>query len=187
VDDLIDRFLPEYHFVERHRRTIRAAPVELLTAAKAVRGREARLVAPFFFLRGLPARILGGRADEAAIPRDRPMLDFFTPLAESAEEVVAGIVGRFWQLTDIEAPRIRSPEEFMAFADPTFGKGVINFKVAPVGDGTLLTTETRVLVADPVARARFARYWLVVKPGSTLIRRSVLAAVARRAERSPQS
>ena len=37
-------------------------------------------------------------------------------------------------------------------------------------------------VEDPTARRRFARYWLVVRPFSGLIRMLVLRAAKRRAE-----
>jgi hypothetical protein len=47
---------------------------------------------------------------------------------------------------------------------------------------TLLETETRVLATGPRAKRAFAAYWLVVRPGSGLIRRELLRAVARRAE-----
>jgi hypothetical protein len=48
---------------------------------------------------------------------------------------------------------------------------------------TLLTTETRVYATDPAARRRFARYWRVIYPGSSLIRRMWLRAIRKRAER----
>jgi hypothetical protein len=45
-----------------------------------------------------------------------------------------------------------------------------------------LTTETRVHVADPRSRRKFARYWRVVGPFSGLTRILVLRAAKRRAE-----
>jgi hypothetical protein len=47
---------------------------------------------------------------------------------------------------------------------------------------TLLTTETRVYATDASSRRRFARYWRVIYPGSSLIRRMWLRAVEKRAE-----
>jgi hypothetical protein len=60
----------------------------------------------------------------------------------------------------------------------------MNFRVEPQGEGTLLTTETRVLATDPASRRRFRRYWLVIRAGSGLTRRSWLRAAKRRAEQS---
>jgi hypothetical protein len=58
-----------------------------------------------------------------------------------------------------------------------------NFTVVPRAGGlTELATETRVRCA-PDARASFRAYWLVVRPGSGLIRREMLGAIRRHAER----
>jgi hypothetical protein len=49
-------------------------------------------------------------------------------------------------------------------------------------EGTVLSTETRVLATDAAARRRFRRYWLAIRPFSGLIRRVWLRAIKRRAE-----
>jgi hypothetical protein len=46
-----------------------------------------------------------------------------------------------------------------------------------------LRTETRVLLTDEASRRAFARYWLVVKPFSGLIRRRWLALARERIDR----
>jgi len=48
---------------------------------------------------------------------------------------------------------------------------------------SLLSTETRVYANDAASRRRFAVYWRLIYPGSALIRRMWLRAIARRAER----
>lgn len=58
----------------------------------------------------------------------------------------------------------------------------MNFSVRSADGHTELTTETRVLTTDPVARRQFGRYWRVIRPGSAMIRRSWLGAAKRRAE-----
>jgi hypothetical protein len=45
------------------------------------------------------------------------------------------------------------------------------------GNGTLLSTETRVHATDAATRRAFRRYWLLVRAGSGLIRRDILSAV----------
>jgi hypothetical protein len=44
-------------------------------------------------------------------------------------------------------------------------------------------TETLAATTDPVARAKFRRYWAPVSPGVILIRRSLLLSVETEAER----
>jgi hypothetical protein len=56
-------------------------------------------------------------------------------------------------------------------------KAVIDFRVGAAS----LSTETRVHVADPVARRSFRRYWFVIRPFSGLIRILFLRAARRRA------
>jgi hypothetical protein len=57
-----------------------------------------------------------------------------------------------------------------------------NFTIRPSHEGWVeLRTETRVWCA-PDARRAFRLYWLVVRPGSGLIRRAMLGAIRRRAE-----
>ena len=62
---------------------------------------------------------------------------------------------------------------------------VWNFRVLPRGEqGSVLSTETRVTCGDPASRARFSRYWLVVRPFSGLIRIVMLRAIRRATETS---
>jgi hypothetical protein len=49
------------------------------------------------------------------------------------------------------------------------------------GDGSVLSTETRVHASTPRARRAFRLYWLIVGPFSALIRRRWLRAAARAA------
>ena len=59
----------------------------------------------------------------------------------------------------------------------------MDFRLTPRDDGTDLSSETRVLSTDDATRRRFARYWLIVEPGSTAIRWEVLTAVDVRTRR----
>lgn len=49
---------------------------------------------------------------------------------------------------------------------------------------TTISTRTRVVAKDPFSAAIFLPYWILIRAGSGLIRRELLVAVARRAERS---
>jgi hypothetical protein len=81
---------------------------------------------------------------------------------------------------------VRFPDAAAFHAFDTRGnvKAVLSFTIEARADGvTLLTTETRVLALDEESRRRFARYWLVIRPWSGLVRREWLGAIRRRAER----
>ena len=80
------------------------------------------------------------------------------------EGVVLSLTRQFWRL------RRRG-------AEPP-ATALVEFRAT---DGAL-ATETRVHVPDPASRRKFARYWLVVRPFSGLIRVQVLRAAKRRAE-----
>jgi hypothetical protein len=59
----------------------------------------------------------------------------------------------------------------------------INFRVRDEGGGwCTVTTETRVFATDLAAQRRFARYWRVIYPGSSLLRYTWLRAIRARAE-----
>jgi hypothetical protein len=57
--------------------------------------------------------------------------------------------------------------DFAAFDRPGFSKAALDYTVVPYGTRSILTTETRVVLTDDAARARFRRYWLLgPRPGS---------------------
>lgn len=77
------------------------------------------------------------------------------------EEVVYGMVGKFWKPTiewaDVDAG------EFRDFDEPGYAKLVTSFSVRPYGAArTLLSYETRIVTTDEAARRRFRRYWTVI-------------------------
>ena len=58
----------------------------------------------------------------------------------------------------------------------------MNLRIEDAGPAACtLTTETRVYATDASTRRRFALYWRVIYPGSALIRRMWLRAIAHRA------
>jgi hypothetical protein len=102
--------------------------------------------------------------------------------SRSADELVLGGVGRFWQSSG--GLRRIEPAEFRYFDEPGFAKAAFNFQIDRAGGSTLLRTETRVATTDEHARRSFGRYWRFVYPGSALIRIAWLRAIRRRAERN---
>ena len=182
---LIDRFLPTYDWNEVHSIGIGAAPPVVLDALRRVTADEIRLLRVMLGLRALPGRLLGRPAPS----RGRgPVLEgilrsgFVVLDEERDRELVVGTIGRFWQARPAHAD-FAGGEDFLAFDAPGWAKAAMNFSVADAGAGrTRLSTETRIVVTDARARLRFAPYWLIVRPGSGLIRRMWLRAVKKRAE-----
>ena len=70
-----------------------------------------------------------------------------------------------------------------ALADTAEGsrKVAVSVRCGAAAYGTLLVTETRIVVG-PLAERPFGLYWQLVKPASNMVRRSLLRAIARRAE-----
>lgn len=177
---LIDRYMPEFQFVERHSRVMAAPPEAIWDAILNVSAREIRLLLPFMAIRTLRFRSSKG---------DRPVIETaqasgFLLLAEAPpHDLVLGTVGRFWQFQGGRNCELRTPADFLRFAESGYAKAVINFEAHTEGKRTRVTTETRITTTDVSARRTFARYWFLVHPGSALIRRSWLAAIERRARR----
>lgn len=92
----------------------------------------------------------------------------FEVLARTPTELVVGASGRPWRLT----------ERLRAFDDQRPGtvRFAADFRAEAAPEGTLLSTETRVLAADDRGRRAFRRYWRFVGPFSALIRRRWLRA-----------
>jgi hypothetical protein len=68
-----------------------------------------------------------------------------------------------------------------AWDAPGWVKVAMDFRLVPTRGGTELSSETRVAATDDASRAAFARYWRVIRHGSTAVRWEVLTAVELRA------
>jgi hypothetical protein len=182
----LDEFLPEYDVNEVHSTRVAASPGDTLAAARAVTARELPVAGALMALRRLPAMVRGRSGEVPRRVADAPILDQmsrggFMLLAERPDEVVLGVVGRFWAAHS--GIQKIDPDEFVTFDEPGFAKAVVDFHVESVPGGTVLTTETRIRGTDADARRKFRRYWRIVMPGSALIRREWLRAIRKRAER----
>ncbi len=183
----IDRYLESYNFREFHSTRVHAAPEAVYRAVLEVTADEIRWLKPLMAIRLFPAWLRGKRPHR---PASAPILDVATRGAflylarEPPREVVVGNVGQFWKISGgIAPPKPASPEAFVALDDPAFAKAVMNFATEDAGSGwTLLTTETRIFAPEGNARRRFAAYWRLIYPGSSLIRVGWLEGIKRRAE-----
>jgi hypothetical protein len=133
-----------------------------------------------FRLRGIPA---GSFAPSCFTLDDFLKMRFILLGEKPNEELLLGLVGRFWTASG-ELRRLDA-EGFRGFDEPGYAKAVWNFSLAGRSDGSvLLETETRVYCLDQASRRRFRLYWLLVGPFSGLIRREVLQAIKRSAEKT---
>lgn len=193
---LLDELIPAAEFSERHACEVEASPAASYAAVRRLTALEVWPLAPLMAVRALPLAIRHPRRVARAISagladaRSKPLSEHFLAagfieLGELAgREYVLGVVGRFWTLDGRAVTRIEGHDQFLAFDQPGYAKAAINFLVEPGSDQVEVVTETRVVTTSADARRAFARYWRVVHPGSALIRRSWLAAIRRRAERS---
>lgn len=173
----LDDFLPTYEFSEHHSLAIAAPPERIDDALRTVSLRDIPVARALWALRRLgrswgdPGKPFVDGALDGAVLLDQA----------SGEGLVLGLTGQFWRLRGRDkATRPRTTEEFRAYDRPDACKAVIDFRIGLA----VLSTETRVHVPDPASRRKFARYWLVIRPFSGLIRILLLRAAKRRAERS---
>lgn len=182
----IDRFLPVYDFHEFHETRVHAPPEAVYRAIREVRAEEIRFFKTLIGIRSFPS-IFTRRPRER--PDPRPILDIATGSSflylaqEPPREIVVGTIGRYWQASGEAFPKIETPEAFKAFDLPGFARVAMNFVVEPQANGeSRVTTETRISAPEASARRKFAAYWRLIYPGSSLIRIGWLEAVRRRAE-----
>ena len=104
-------------------------------------------------------------------------------LAEApGREIVVGAITQPWMGNVVF--RALPPDQFRAFRDPGYVKIVWTLRADPAGLAeSMFRTETRVSTTDPSARRKFRWYWARFSPGIVLIRRMMLGAVKREAER----
>jgi hypothetical protein len=191
---LLDELMPRFDVVERHRTVVRAPPSAVHAAIREADLAGGRLTRTLLALRALPAAVIGmlrsPRWELTAWRRPARRLrlaDFeragFRVIAERApEEIVIGLLGRFWTLRGGLRAEV-SEADFRRGPPRGFALAGWNFTVHSLSDGgTKLATETRVWCA-PDARWKFRIYWLFVRPGSGLIRRAMLRSIQREAER----
>jgi hypothetical protein len=188
--------MPRWDFNEVHSVEIAAGPADTFEAIREVTALDVRTLVPLMALRALPVALRHPRQFASRMRRrlgegrSRPVIqDFldsgFIELGVAPDsEIAFGAIGRFWSLIDNQPLEIVDASAFTAFDEPRYVKGALNFVVEPLGEGSRITTETRVVATSLDARRAFGRYWRLILPGSALIRRSWLGAIRRRAERS---
>jgi hypothetical protein len=169
VSYLIDRFLPEYDTSATYSRII-PAPVEVVYRALQERTFGQHPVIRFLFaLRSFAS--FNVRSESRGVRlKDLGSTGFMMLGERPPDEIVIGVVGRFWRPTGNIRKDVK-PEAFMSFFEPGYCKAAWNFRLVAIDERrTEAVTETRVHALDPKSRFRFRLYWTVVGPFSGLIR-----------------
>jgi hypothetical protein len=183
-DALIARYMSSYDISEVHQTRV-AAPASvtarIVNEMDLQRSRTIRAI-----LRGREL-MLGGASTPR--PRNYPLecelvaLGWGVLKEVPGREIVFGAITQPWQPNVIF--RSLAPRSFAAFDSAGYVKIVVTLVVDSVGPGeSIFRTETRVQTTDPVARAKFRRYWSIFSPGILLIRSEALRLVRQEAARA---
>lgn len=181
---LINKYLPDYHFSEKHTIQINAFRNQILKAIIELPPNEISFLFRFlFFIRSIPPKILGRRYI-GFNPHDPLIKQLeekgFKILERNDQEIVLGVIGQFGKLIK---GKIYQIDDFINYNEIGSGKVALNFYLAGNDNEISLSTETRISTSDKKSRRKFAMYWMIVHPGSAVIRRIWLKAVKKRAEK----
>lgn len=184
---LIDNYLPDYQFRERHSLVIAASPTAVMAAAKDYRPESDAFFRRMISLRELPMRVFARlQAAPRPLPQAFGMHNFTLLEQQDHSELVFGLTGRFWH-ADYGLVAIDGGDAFCAYNESGVAKLVLGFTAEAWGDGqTRLFTETRVFCPDRASVRRFTPYWYLIRPVSGLIRRRMLASIAQLAANKEQ-
>ena len=181
-DSILDRFMPVYEIVERHKVRVQAPADVTLAAAREQDLQRSAIVRAIFRAREVA---LGARHDDSAVtPLMTQLLTLGWGVLEDVpgREVVVGAVTRPWEAEVVF--QSLPPEQFASFSDPDYVKIVVSLRADPLSGGaSIFRTETRAIATDAQARAKFRRYWSFVSPGVSLIRWMSLRPLKADAER----
>ena len=182
-DPLLDRFVPVYEIVERHRIHVAAPAALTLDVA-----REGDLQASPVVRAIIRARevILGATRDDRQHPHgllaETQSLGWGVLADVPGREVVMGAVTRPWEAN--VTFRALPPDQFAAFKEPGYVKIIWTIRADPISAAeSVFRTETRAIATDSTARSRFRRYWSFLSPGIIVIRWALLGPVKTEAER----
>ena len=185
---LIDSFLPDPQFSERHSIEIAANQQTVYRALWTTDLGGSWIVKGLLGLRTLPKLILHpvnreSRGNTAITLQSIVNAGFGVLREEPGCEIVLGVTGPFWRPVGNVLPF--NAEDFRGPVRPGVARAVWNFSVAAIDDErTILSTETRIICGDASSRRKFRAYWLFVRPFSGLIRHLMLRSVRRDCEMS---
>lgn len=184
MNSQLDRLMPVFDHQERHTRHCNAPPAAVWEALHTLTMDELLMSK---VLIGVRTAIGGSRSSQEST-EDQPLaIEGFAPkvcLQDRPREVVMCDIATY------TSPTPRRPDSvprgdmlaFLTFEEAGWSKSLMSFRLDPSPGGTTITTETRVRSTDRRTRLAFRLYWTVIRLGSGLVRRDILAAACRRAE-----
>ncbi|MBA2687999.1 MAG: hypothetical protein H0U64_07855 [Gemmatimonadaceae bacterium] len=179
TDVLIDELLPEFEFSERHQTRIRGLVPEVYDAITRVDFSRIRGIRILLIIRALPNMFFSPSRKRSPVRltlRDAEKFGFFIAAECPPVELVIVLQGKFWSVRP--GTECVSREALDNPLPPGCARGAWNFTVRPVSaTHVLLRTETRVHCSDSASHWKFRFYWMLVRPGSGLIRRMMLRAI----------
>ncbi len=178
----LDPFIPEPDIDERFAIRIGAPAPLVLEVAAGIDLQSLPLVRLIFRLR---ERLMGAtpppRAAQGLLP-ELLGLGWGLLVDRPGRLIAGGAACQPWVADVVFRPI--PPDRFASYAEPDQVKIAWTFEAEPMGlETTRFKTETRAAATDPVARARFRRYWRWARFGIVAIRLLLLPAVRREAER----
>ena len=161
---LIDKYLPEFHFKEHHTVQIHKSVANIYDRMLQVNLFKSGIIKFLFGLRGIPAA--GGTI------KDLPQKGFKKLDEKVREEIIFGIISSSWNFNRCTSEF--SIGDFVNRTDKNQIKAVINFRVTATTQGSEISTETRVLCGSKAMKKKFSIYWFFVGPFSRLTRMIIL-------------
>jgi hypothetical protein len=178
---LIDEFMPTYDFSEEHKTIICASAEKVYAALGSFDFNESFIIRWLFRLRGLASKNSCDADSRILTLRDITKFGFVVLGEKPNEEILYGLVGKFWKPTG-DLQRVKA-EDFPGFDKSGYAKAAWNFTLAEsAAKETLLTTQTRIQCTDDASRSQFNFYWTFVQPFSGWIRQEALRLAKEKAE-----
>ena len=160
---IIDKYLLNYSFFEKHQITINASKDNVWNTFKSLTLRD--LFSIFYLKKTQTNKFLD-------LIKNR-----FILLGESDNEILFGLVGKFW----INQIRKVSKENFETFNDVGYAKLIWSISIEEKNsNGCILKTETRIACNDLSAYYKFRFYWLFIKPFSGMSRIFLLSKIKKK-------
>jgi hypothetical protein len=174
---LLDTLLPRYDHRTMQGRAVKAPLDAVVAAIRETPLDDAKVARTLMAVRTLGRSLHRQRTRIADIGDGETG---FAPIGAAPAEIVVGFAGRPWPGG---ATMHLDAQEWKELEPDDCVKVAMSVRAATASYGTLLITETRIL-CGPRVKTTFDRYWLIVRPGSDLVRGSMLRAIARHAERA---
>jgi hypothetical protein len=181
-DALLDRFMPVYDVVERHRVFVAAPAATVLAAAKDQDLMQSPLTRAIFRTRELVLGATPAKTLPSGLLATVQALGWGVLAEQPEREIVVGAVTKPWEAN--VTFRALPADRFAAYNEPGDVKIAWTLRARPVGERhSVFMTETRAVATDRTARDRFRRYWAFASPGISAIRWLSLLPLKREAER----